>query len=250
MACVEMRVADRSVLKLIRMWLKAPIVEEKDGKRQPPQSNTKGTPQGGVISPLLANLYLHWFDRLFHRRSGPGQWAKARLVRYADDFVILARRQSQPLKQWIEDQLEGWLGLEINREKTRQVNVKDEGATLDFLGYSFRYERDLKGRPWRYLNLFPSNKSLEKERDKIREMTGPQHCWKPVNELIGEINEHLAGWKNYFRVGYCRREYRKLNHFIEQRVKRHLRRRSQRGYKFPRGMSVCAHLQQLGLMRL
>jgi len=72
MACVRMRVADRSVLKLIGMWLKAPIVEEKDGKRQPPQSNAKGTPQGGVISPLLANLYLHWFDRLFHRRGGPG----------------------------------------------------------------------------------------------------------------------------------------------------------------------------------
>ena len=250
MACVEMRVADRSVLRLIRMWLKAPIVEEKDGRRQPPQSNTKGTPQGGVISPLLANLYLHWFDRIFHRRSGPGQWAEARLVRYADDFVVLARSQSPQLKEWIEHQLEGWLGLEINREKTRQVNVKDEGATLDFLGYSFRYERDLKGRPWRFLNMFPANKSLEKERDKIRELTGPQRCWKPVNDLIAELNEHLAGWKNYFRVGYCRREYRKLNYFILQRVHRHLRRRSQRGYKFPRGVSVYAHLQQLGLRRL
>jgi len=250
MACVAMRVADRSVLNLIRMWLKAPIVEEKDGKKQPPQGNSEGTPQGGVISPLLANLYLHWFDRIFHRRSGPGQWAKGRLIRYADDFVVLARRQGQPLKQWIEAQLEGWLGLEINREKTRQINVKEEGATLDFLGYSFRFERDLKGRPWRYLNMFPSNKSLEKERDKIREMTGPQHCWKPVSDLIEELNEHLGGWKNYFRVGYCRREYRKLNHFIRQRVLKHLKRRSQRGYKIPRGMSAYAHLQQLGLIQL
>jgi RNA-directed DNA polymerase len=250
MACVKMRVADRSVLELTRMWLKAPIVEEKDGKQQPPQSNAQGTPQGGVISPLLANLYLHWFDRIFHRRSGPGQWAKARLVRYADDFVVLARRQGPPLKGWIEGQLEGWLGLEINREKTRQINVKEEGSTLDFLGYSFRFERDLKGRSWRYLNMFPSNKSLEKERDKIREMTGPQQCWKPITHLITEINEHLAGWKNYFRVGYCRREYRKLNHFIRQRVVKHLRRRSQRGYKFPRGTSAYAHLQQLGLIQL
>jgi hypothetical protein len=164
--------------------------------------------------------------------------------------VVLARYQSPKLKKWIEEKLEGWLGLEINREKTRQVNVKDRGATLDFLGYSFRYERDLKGRPWCFLNSYPSNKSLEKERDKIREMTCPQHCWKPVYKLIGEMNEHLAGWKNYFQLGYFRREYRKLNDFIYQRVKRHLRRRSQRGYKIPRGMSVYADLQQLGLQRL
>ena len=232
------------------MWLKAPIVEEKDGRNQPPQSNPKGTPQGGVISPLLANLYLHWFDRTFHRRDGPGQWAKARLIRYADDFVVLARYQGQPLKQWIEGRLEGWLGLVINREKTRQINVKEEGAVLDFLGYSFRFERDLKGRPWHYLNVFPSRKSMDKEREKIRELTGPQHCWKPVNDLIAELNRHLTGWKNYFRVGYCRREYRKLNHFIGQRVWRHLRRRSQRGYKLPRGISVYQHLQQLGLVQL
>jgi RNA-directed DNA polymerase len=250
MACVEMRVADGSVLELIRMWLKAPIVEEKGGRKQPPQSNPKGTPQGGVISPLLANLYLHWFDRIFHRRSGPGQWAKARLVRYADDFVVLARYQSQALQQWIEGRLEGWLGLVINREKTRQINVQEEGAVLDFLGYSFRFERDLKGRPWRYLNMFPSNKSMGKEREKIRELTGPQHCWKPVNDLIAELNRHLTGWKNYFRVGYCRREYRRLNHFIRKRVLRHLRRRSQRGYKLPRGVSVYQHLQQLGLVQL
>ena len=222
----------------------------KGGRKQPPQSNPKGTPQGGVISPLLANLYLHWFDRIFHRRSGPGQWAKARLVRYADDFVVLARYQSQALQQWIEGRLEGWLGLVINREKTRQINVQEEGAVLDFLGYSFRFERDLKGRPWRYLNMFPSNKSMGKEREKIRELTGPQHCWKPVNDLIAELNRHLTGWKNYFRVGYCRREYRRLNHFIRKRVWRHLRRRSQRGYKLPRGVSVYQHLQQLGLVQL
>ena len=245
MACVRMRVADRSVLALIRMWLEAPIMEEKQRF-----NNDRGTPQGGVASPLLANLYLHWFDKKFHRSDGPAHWAKARLTRYADDFVIQARYQGERLRRWTEGQLEGWLGLGINREKTRTIQLRAEGATLDFLGYSFRYERDLKGRPWRYLNLFPSAKSLEKEREKIRELTAPRQCFKPVSELVRELNEHLRGWKNYFKVGYCRREFRKINYFVQCRMVRHLNRRSQRGYKLPKGMSVYAYLDQLGIIRL
>ena len=250
LACVEMRVADRSVLNLIRMWLQAPIVEEQDGKKMPPKSNDKGTPQGGVISPLLANLYLHWFDKKFHRQEGPANWAKARLVRYADDFVIQARYQGDRLKQWIESQLEGWLGLVINREKTRTIQLRDGTETLDFLGYSFRFEKDRKGQPWRYINLFPSAKSLAKEREKIRELTGPRQCFKPVSELIEELNEHLRGWKNYFKVGYCRREFRKINYFVRRRMIKHLHRRSQRGYKLPKRMKPYAYLDQLGLMQL
>jgi RNA-directed DNA polymerase len=98
LAAVRMRVVDRSVLKLIRMWLKAPIVEEdrKTGKKQPPRRPRGGTPQGGVISPLLANVYLHWFDRFFHGLEGPAQWAKARLVRYADDCAPRALRLEKP----------------------------------------------------------------------------------------------------------------------------------------------------------
>ena len=245
LACVRMRVADRSVLGLIRMWLEAPIMEEKQRF-----NNDRGTPQGGVASPLLANIYLHWFDKKFHRRDGPANWAKARLTRYADDFVIQARYQGSRLKQWIEGQLEGWLGLVINREKTRTIQLREEGATLDFLGYTFRYEDDLKGRPWRYLNLFPSKKALDKEREKIRELTGPKQCFKPVSELVEELNEHLAGWKNYFKVGYCRREFRKINYFVQCRMIRQLHRRSQRGYKLPKGTSVYAYLNQLGVIQL
>jgi len=250
LACVEMRVADRSVLGLIRMWLEAPIVEEQSGQRQPPRSNDRGTPQGGVISPLLANLYLHWFDKKFHRHDGPAHWAKARLVRYADDFVIQARYQGSQLRHWIESQLEGWLGLSINREKTRTIQLRDGTQSLDFLGYSFRFENDLKGRPWRFLNLFPSRKALEKEREKLRELTGPKQCFKPVSRVIEELNEHLRGWKNYFSVGYCRREYRKINYFVHCRMIRHLHRRSQRGYKLPKGLSSYAYLNQLGLLQL
>lgn len=245
LACVRMRVADRSVLGLIRMWLEAPIMEEKQQF-----NNDRGTPQGGVASPLLANIYLHWFDKKFHRQDGPAHWAKARLTRYADDFVTQARYQGSRLTGWVEGQLEGWLGLVINREKTRMVQLKEEGATLDFLGYSFRYEKDRQGRPWRYLNVFPSNKSLEKERDKIRELTGPKQCFKPIGVLVEELNEHLAGWKNYFRVGYCRREFRKINYFVQCRMVRHLNRRSQRGCQLPKEMSVYAYLNHLGVMQL
>jgi hypothetical protein len=103
----------------------------------------------GVISPLLANLYLHWFDVVFHRSSGPAVWAKAKLVRYADDFVVLAPRYvGTQLTSFIEDKLETWLGLEINREKTRVVNLKEKGASLDFLGFSVLQKCTGKGVAW------------------------------------------------------------------------------------------------------
>jgi RNA-directed DNA polymerase len=135
LACVRMRVVDRSVLKLIRMWLETPVIEKgsagEPDKWSRPQ---KGTPQGGVISPLLSNLYLHWFDKLFHRKDGPANWANARLVRYADDFVVLARYQGKELTNWTESKLEDWLGLEleINREKTRVVKLNEEGQVWTF----------------------------------------------------------------------------------------------------------------------
>jgi RNA-directed DNA polymerase len=122
-ACVRMRVVDGSVLGLIRQWLHAPVVEPpKDGHPPTVRRNEQGTPQGGVLSPLLANVYLHWFDHVFHRTDGPAQWAKAKLIRYADDFVVLARYVSPRLRAWIEGKLEGWLGLQINRDKTRVLD--------------------------------------------------------------------------------------------------------------------------------
>ena len=99
-----------------------------------------------MISPLLANIYLHWFDRVFHGKDGPARWANAVLVRYADDFVIMARYAGGDLQRFIGEKIEGWLGLKINREKTRVVNLRGEGETLDFPGYSFRLDRDLHGR--------------------------------------------------------------------------------------------------------
>jgi len=251
-ACVRMRVVDRSVLRLIRLWLSAPVVEpskEKGGKPTV-KRNDKGTPQGGVISPLLANIYLHWFDKVFYRAEGPAQWAKAKLVRFADDFVILAKYQGPALIRFVETKLEGWLGLKINRTKTRIVDMKEAGASLDFLGYTFRFDRDLQGRDHRYLNLMPSKKAILKAYARIREMTGPTQCWKPLNVLILEINRYLEGWAQYFRQGYPRSAFRKLNGYVSLRLSGHMKRRSQRPWRAPEGVSAYAHFHRVGLIYL
>jgi RNA-directed DNA polymerase len=245
-----MRVTDRSVLGLIRGWLRAPIIEEDEkGKRQPPQKSEKGTPQGGVISPLLANLYLHWFDKAFHRPDGPGTWANARLVRYADDFVIMARFQNARIDEWISHRLEDWLGLTINRDKTSVVRLK-QGDSLDFLGFTFRYDRDLYGGAHTYLNVIPSKKSLKKARDAIREKTGPKMCFKPTPAVVQDLNTYLKGWCGYFKYGYPSKGYRSLGHYTRSRMHRHLNRRSQRKYHRPKGMSTYQYLQKLGLLHL
>ncbi|MCL5957904.1 MAG: group II intron reverse transcriptase/maturase [Chloroflexi bacterium] len=250
MACVRMRVTDRTVLCLIRMWLEAPVVETDDRGNPRGKRYRQGTPQGGVISPLLANVYLHWFDKVFHGPKGPARWAKARLVRYADDFVVLARYQSERLREFVEAKLEGWMGLKINRDKTRVVELGAGKGRLDFLGYTFRYDRDLKGRPWRYLNVFPSKKALARERAKLREKTGPQRSFVPVAVLVQELNRQMTGWANYFGYGYPRKAFRGINHYVRCRMAAHLRRRSQRRYRPPKGVSLYEHLDQLGLVYL
>jgi len=249
MRMVERRIADRSVLKLIRMWLRCPVVEE-DGKGSGKKPH-KGTPQGGVISPLLANIYLHEMDRAFHEdEEGPYKVAKARLVRYADDFVILARYIGPRIIEWVEEKLEGDLGLKVNRDKTSIVRVERRGEALDFLGFTLRYDRDLKGRDKQYLNVFPSKKAITRLRDKIRVRTRSGYK-KPLKEVIEEVNVILRGWANYFHYGYPRKEFRDVNHFVRCRFERFIQNRSQRRSKpFRQGESLYAGLKRYGLLYL
>lgn len=248
MKAVERRVADRSVLSLIRMWLDAPVEDRDEDGRRTVRRSKQGTPQGGVISPLLANLYLHWFDTVFHRH-GPGTWAKARLVRYADDFVIMARYVGPQIRDWVEHTVEGWLGLTINREKTRVVCVtRQSGESLDFVGYTFRYDRDRFGRGTRYLTAYPSDKAVARRRERTRELVGRKQCFVPMPELVQQVNRSLRGWRNYFSYGHPRRAHRKVNAFVVSRLAKHLARRSQRACRPPAGMSYYGFLtQRLGL---
>ncbi len=126
--------------------------------------------------------------------------------------------------------IEGRLGLTINRDKTRVVRLREPGARLDFLGYSFRYDRDQQGRPRTYLNFFPSARSLARARDRIRTLTSTRYSFVPAPKLVKRINRYLMGCAMYFRLGYPRVAFRHVNHFARQRLYRHLRRKSQRPY--------------------
>jgi RNA-directed DNA polymerase len=248
--CLRMRVVDRSVLGLIRAWLEAPIIDTDEQGQTKITRPDRGTPQGGVVSPLLANVYLHWFERAFYGPQGPAAWADARMVRYADDFVILARQVTSQLVQWVESQLEGRFQLSINRSKTRTVNLNQPSASLDFLGFTFRYDRDLFGRDRRYLNVIPSKKSLARFRDRIRELTAPCRGFVPVEDLVGGVTRYLDGWGRYFVHGHPRRAFNRADGFVIARIVRHLQRRSQRPFRPPEGRSFLAHLQALGLRLL
>jgi RNA-directed DNA polymerase len=245
-----MRIADRQVLRLIRLWLTTPVVEVDDRGRKTHQRPRQGTPQGGVISPLLANIYLHWFEVLFYRHDGPGTWAKAEIVRYADDFVVLARHLGRRIVDWIETTLEGRFRLTINREKTRVVRLRPLGARLDFLGFTLRRERDLYGRGHSYLRVEPSRKAEARLRAKVREQTGPQWGWKPVPALLVGLNQTLRGWHTYFRYGHPHRVFYRLSGYVFTRLRGHLRRRSQRRYRPPAGTTLPDHLAHLGLVIL
>ena len=249
MAGLRMRIADRSVLKLIRMWLQAPVVEEDEDGKPKARRPRRGTPQGGVISPLLANSFLHWFDRAFHASHGPRHWANARLVRYADDFVVLARYQGPKLVNFVESYLEDRMGLEINRDKTA-VRHLTKGDSLDFLGYTFRYDRDRFGRGHKYLNVTPSKQALARERDVLRSLTSSRFCFKPIPALIRQVNRQVEGWANYFRFGYSRAAFRQINRVVRCRMTAHLKRRSQRPYRPPKGLSMYRHLANMGLVYL
>jgi RNA-directed DNA polymerase len=248
---IERRITDRSILRLIRMWLQCTIEEKDENGRTRRIKPKRGTPQGGVISPLLANIYLHQLDEAFETEAGsPRQFANARLIRYADDFVVMARYISGRITRWLEHKLENELELTVNREKTQVVNLRKEGENLDFLGFTLRYDRDLHGRPHRYLNVFPSDKAMKRVRERVREMTCSGYK-RSLRTTIHHMNDLTRGWKNYFQIGYPRKRFRDVNWYILRRFEVFLRHRSQRKCKpLMDGESLYAGLRRMGLIPL
>lgn len=227
MKAVEMRITDREVLKLIRKWLEAPIWES--GK--PMKANDKGTPQGGIISPLLANLYMHWFDKVFHGPSGPGTWAKATLVRYADDFVVMAKYMTPRVISWIENLLEHKFNLIINREKTKIVDLAKPRSGINFLGFTLKQVVLHKKTKCKFCLITPSDKSLKRSFEEIRGRTNSQNGYKPIQTVIDGINLFLRGWGQYFKLGHPSKAFSKVNRHVSYLLYKFLQRRSQRGYK-------------------
>jgi RNA-directed DNA polymerase len=245
--CLERRISDRTVLKLIRMWLKSDIMEDDGRGGRKTSRSRKGTPQGGVISPLLANIYLHEFDKRFHSSEGPRSFANARLVRYADDWVIMARYIGPRIHTFVDKTLRD-LDLILNRDKTTTVNLKKAGSSFDFLGFTFRFDRSLHG-PGRYLNVVPSEKSLKRARSKIHDMT-IRRITAPVQKVIGTVNRFLIGWGNYFRFGYPRVAFKKIDRYVQTRFRRFVRTRSHRRCRHLEGPSLYQALRSERLVYL
>ncbi len=224
MAVVAERIVDGGILALIKQWLKAPIIgEDADGTRKTVsggKANRKGTPQGGVISPLLANCYLHILDRIWQRRHLKGK-LQAHLVRYADDFVVMCRKDvEEPLKV-VRHVLE-LLGLSLNEAKTHTVDATK--ASFNFLGFTLRMSQGIRtGKS--YPHVCPADKSLKKIKAKLTVMTGRELTPIPLETIVGNLNRSLRGWVSYFHYRNSNQVMEKVKTHAEQRMRKHLMKR-------------------------
>jgi RNA-directed DNA polymerase len=223
MKSVARRISDAKVLHLIKMWLKAPVeVSEGSGRKHMTggKRSKRGTPQGGVLSPVLANLYMHRFIKAF-RKYGLEKEYGAVLVNYADDFVVLCRRNAggalAKIRKWFTA-----IGLEINESKTSVKQARSE--SFDFLGYTFK-------RMWSYKNgksypgATPSEKAVRRFKENVRFQLHRANV-NPIEEVVERLNRTLRGWANYFRYGSVLRVRQKLDRFVCERIRYFLRRRT------------------------
>ena len=241
------RITDSGVLSLIRQWLKSNSVEPNGVQKSP---KGKGTPQGGVISPLLSNIYLHWFETCAMLVAKATNQVMS-IVRYADDFVILAGKWADGFVQRIECELENRFGLVVNREKSKLLDMEADKSALSFLGYEFRYVRDrhyMTGK--RYLEWCPSPKSVKKVCRKVKEETMRRKLLLPVEGVIKRLNLVLDGWGRYFKCGYPSRQFAKVNAYARYRLYKFLNRKSQRRYRLKYAETYYGELQKLGLVAL
>jgi group II intron reverse transcriptase/maturase len=218
MELVKERISDRRVLKLIRQWLEAGVME--DGTVR---ETLAGTPQGGVISPLLANIYLNKLDRIWAAKCSQ----LGILVRYADDFVAMCGTESRAREALrriglVMDRL----GLKLHPTKTRMVDLRRGREGFVFLGCTIRKKRSILRAPGKhFMQRWPSPKAMKKIRGRVRELTDARQSGKDVKQIIAELNPVLRGWGNYFRTGNADREFNKIDGFVYRRLQRWQERR-------------------------
>ena len=226
---VAERIVDKNILKLIRMWLKAPVVEEREDGKKRYLGNDKGTPQGGVISPLLANIYLNVLDKVWKMKKVQERM-EARLIRYADDFVVLCKGNTDRVLEGIQRVL-GQQGLSLSAEKTRVLDSRQEG--FHFLGFDIKVRKSPRtGR--NYPHIRPSRKAQRRIKAEIKNLTCRRTLALPTEVIIQRLNEVVRGWVGYFYYGNCSKDFSALRWHLEERVRTYLRRKHQkksRGYK-------------------
>jgi RNA-directed DNA polymerase len=244
---VAARIVDRHVLRLIKLWLKAPVEEtDPEGRRRMSggKHSNCGTPQGGVISPLLANRYMNRFLRHW-RQQGCGEAFQASVVTYADDFVILSRGYAEEALAWTR-RVMSRLGLTVNEAKTTVRDARQE--QFDFLGYSFGPHHYRKDGHW-YLGASPSRKSVQRLKERVGEITVPSNL-APWEEVRDQLNHLLRGWANYFSYGTRLMAYRAADHSVYEAVRGFLTRRHKVPTRGTRRFSDHVVFEKLGVLRL
>jgi RNA-directed DNA polymerase len=247
MKSLARRISDRQMLRLLKMWLKAPVAEQtagggwrfRGGKRV-----TCGTPQGGVVSPLLANVYMNRYLKVFRLRGLDRRYG-ARLVNYADDFVVLCRTGAVEVlaqsRRWFTH-----MGLTLNEQKTRVCDGRREAFT--FLGYTFGPMRYRKDGHW-YLGAAPAKKAVKRVKGRIRQILRPGNQ-APWDEVKGELNRVLRGWANYFAYGTRLMAYRAVDHYVYDRVQQFLGRRHKVRARGTKRFSADVVFGELGVFQL
>ncbi len=210
MRLVARRVSDGTVLQLIKAWLRAPILEVKEDGARRLAVNEQGTPQGGVISPLLANIYLNPLDHQVNEKGGK----KLRMIRYADDLVILCwpgkgAETKERLARWLKAK-----GLALNEEKTQVIKSRE--SSFEFLGFTFRWQ--LSTKRTNYVRTEPSAAARQALRDRVRELTQRRSTWRDQSEVVREINQVTRGWSNYFALAHYQHSFKQANNYVATRL--------------------------------